>query len=106
MLGNYAQFNMTATIICPLFHGWTSHGRLTHHHAALCICKREPLQKCTGWCTNDFTTHARPGWTMQYGRHNHGAAYTNDPWSGYYELSAAFWIQAQVTRYDTSGRII
>ena len=43
---------------------------------------------------------------MQYGRHNHGAAYTNDPWSGYYELSAAFWIQAQVTRYDTSGRII
>lgn len=39
ILDNYATCNMTATIICPLFHGWT----------------------------------------MQYGRHNHGAAYTNDP---------------------------
>ena len=23
VLTNYASFNMTATIICPLFHGWT-----------------------------------------------------------------------------------
>lgn len=32
-----------------------------------------------------------------------GAAYANDPWSGHYELSAAFWAQAHLTQFTRRG---
>ena len=85
VLTNYATYNMTATIICPLFHG------CEQHLAQPAFCAME-------WFVAKLPTVCvvkRVG-SMQYGRHNHGAAYTNDPWSGYYETTHAFWIQAQV----------
>eukprot|EP01052_Picozoa_sp_SAG31_P048439 SAG31_NODE_10135_length_1179_cov_1.191667_2_plen_168_part_01 len=42
-------------------------------------------------------------WTQNLGRHNHGSTYFNDPWSGYYELGAPFWAQAQITQLVEIG---
>ena len=36
--------------------------------------------------------------TQNLGRHNHGSMYFNDPWSGFFELGAPFWAQAQITQ--------
>ena len=34
------------------------------------------------------------GWSQNFGRHNHGSSYFNDPWSGYYQLGmcARLWV--------------
>jgi hypothetical protein len=42
-------------------------------------------------------------WTQNLGRHNHGSMMFNDPWSGYYELGAPFWAQAQITQLTEIG---
>lgn len=43
------------------------------------------------------------GWTQNLARHNHGSSYFNDPWSGFYELSAPFWMQAHVSQLTEIG---
>ena len=35
---------------------------------------------------------------MNLGRHNHGPVFFNDPWSGFYQLAAPFYTQAQFTQ--------
>lgn len=42
-------------------------------------------------------------WTWNYGRHNHGTALFIEPWSGYYNLGAAFWTQAHFTQATRPG---
>ena len=42
-------------------------------------------------------------WTQNLGRHNHGSMYFNDPWSGFFELGAPFWAQAQITQLVEIG---
>ena len=96
VLTNYVASNMTATIICPLFHGCELSDQFRLSTAlstaapawSVCLDRTVMLVCVRHSCTG----------SMQYGRHNHGAAYTNDPWSGYYETTHAFWIQAQVSR--------
>ena len=43
------------------------------------------------------------GWSMNLGRHNHGPAFFNDPWSGFYQLGAPFFTQAQWTQFTEPG---
>lgn len=43
------------------------------------------------------------GWSMNLGRHNHGPAFFNDPWSGFYQLAAPFYTQAQFTQFTEIG---
>lgn len=43
------------------------------------------------------------GWSMNLGRHNHGPAFFNDPWSGFYQLGAPFFTQAQFTQFTEIG---
>ena len=48
-------------------------------------------------------THARThaGWSQTLGRHNHGPAFFNDPWSGFYQLGAAVFSQAHFTQFTS-----
>eukprot|EP00041_Stephanoeca_diplocostata_P014238 m.256482 g.256482 ORF g.256482 m.256482 type:complete len:281 (+) comp19632_c0_seq12:72-914(+) len=43
------------------------------------------------------------GWNQNLGRHNHGHSFFNDPWSGFYQLGAPFFSQAQFTRFTRIG---
>lgn len=43
------------------------------------------------------------GWNQNLGRHNHGPAFFNDPWSGFYQLGAPFFTQAQFTQFTEVG---
>ena len=43
------------------------------------------------------------GWSMNLGRHNHGPVFFNDPWSGFYQLAAPFYTQAQFTQFTEIG---
>ena len=43
------------------------------------------------------------GWSQNLGRHNHGPAFFNDPWSGFYQLGAPFYTQAQLTQFTEIG---
>jgi hypothetical protein len=72
---------MTATIICPLFHG--AKNVFVPRHFILRKLEDLPRQARdthTGKVEGKRDAFSA-GWSMQYGRHNHGAAYTNDPWS-------------------------
>jgi hypothetical protein len=40
---------------------------------------------------------------MNLGRHNHGPVFFNDPWSGFYQLAAPFYTQAQFTQFTEIG---
>jgi hypothetical protein len=42
------------------------------------------------------------GWNQMLGRHTHGPAFFNDPWSGFYQLGAAFFTQVGRRRVVTS----
>ena len=42
------------------------------------------------------------GWSQNLGRHNHGPAMLNDPWSGFYQLGAGFFTQAHVTQFTVA----
>ena len=41
--------------------------------------------------------------SVNLGRHNHGPAWFNDPWSGFYQLAAPFYTQAQFTQFTEIG---
>eukprot|EP00039_Didymoeca_costata_P033394 m.42146 g.42146 ORF g.42146 m.42146 type:complete len:1030 (+) comp9849_c0_seq2:322-3411(+) len=43
------------------------------------------------------------GWNQNLGRHNHGPAFFNDPWSGFYQLGAPFFTQAHWTQFTEIG---
>ena len=42
-------------------------------------------------------------WSQSLGRHNHGPAMLNDPWSGFYQLGASFFTQAHWTQFTEPG---
>ena len=42
-------------------------------------------------------------WSQTLGRHNHGPLMLNDPWSGFYQLGAAFFSQAHWTQFSSPG---
>lgn len=55
-------------------------------------------------CTATLVSPAVRGSTRNIAwRPDRGTAYANDPWSGHYELSAAFWAQAHLTQFTRRG---
>ena len=61
------------------------------------------LSYINGRATGTIICPLSHAWTWLYGRHNHGTALFMQPWSGHFQLGAAFWTQAQFTQATRPG---